>query len=92
MSSIGFYIVISLIFLQIILTFIFYTRSLNPIKKYTLDITDKYIFYLTGLQMKLKLMNLLRKKEKVLKSKVIVNINLKLMQLASTRKNILLIK
>lgn len=64
MSSIGFYIVISLIFLQIILTFIFYTRSLNPIKKYTLDITDKYIFYLTGLTNEIKINEPVKKKRK----------------------------
>ena len=63
-SSIGFYIVMSIIAFQIVVTIIFCTRSLNPIKKYIFDIIDKYIFYLTGQKNEIKMNEPPKKKRK----------------------------
>ena len=45
-SSIGFYIILVLIFIQIMMTYLLYKKCLNPIKKYIIDLVDKYIFYI----------------------------------------------
>ena len=47
-SSIGFYIVITLIVFQITLTIILCTRNILPIKKYAFDIIDKYSLHISN--------------------------------------------
>jgi len=46
LTFLGGYIILILLLIQIILTFIYYKRSLYLLKKYIFNITDKYIVYL----------------------------------------------
>ena len=69
-SCIGGYIIISFIIIQIVTSILYFRKSLYPIRKYILDITDKYISYLSNLNKNNNIFEPSKRKASKYKSKI----------------------